>query len=71
MCIKLNIFGVGLDLNTVADLRGAPGTRAPSFGPKFLYFHAVFKKNWLNSRLAPPLGVGAPPSGKSWDPPLK
>ena len=31
--------------------------------PKFLHFNAVFRKNWSNSRLAPFLGVGAPPLG--------
>ena len=36
----------------VADLREARGTR-PTSGPKFLYFHAVFGKNWPNNRLAP------------------
>ena len=25
-----------------------------SKGPKFLHFHAVFRKNWPNNRLAPP-----------------
>ena len=50
---------------SVADLRGARGTRAPP-GPKFLHFHAVFGKNWPNNRLAPPPGLGAPSSGKSW-----
>ena len=34
--------------------KGARGTRTPP-GPKFLYFHAVFEKNWPNNRLAPPL----------------
>ena len=35
-------------------------------GPKFLHFHAFFGKNWSNNRLAPPFGVSAPSSGKSW-----
>ena len=38
----------------------------PPPGPKFLHFHAVFGKNWPNNRLAPPFGVSAPSSGKSW-----
>ena len=51
-------------LVAVADLRG----RVPcaTHGPKFLHFHAVFGKNWPNNRLAPPFGVSAPSSGKSW-----
>ena len=31
-------------INTVVDLRGAQGTRTPTSGPKFLHFHAVFRK---------------------------
>ena len=45
--------------------KGARGTRAPP-GPKFFQFHAVFGKIWQNRMLAPPRGVGAPSSGKSW-----
>ena len=47
----------------MADLRGAQGTHAPTSGPKFLHFHAVFRKNWSNNRLAPPppLGLAHPP----------
>ena len=30
------------------------GDAPPPSGPKFLHFHAVFSKNWLHSRLAPP-----------------
>ena len=48
----------------MADLRGRKG-RAPP-GSKFFRFHAVFGKNWQNRMLAPPRGVGAPSSGKSW-----
>ena len=40
--------------STVADLRGARGTHAPSWGPKFFQFHAVFGKIWQNRMLAPP-----------------
>ena len=35
-------------------------------GSKFLHFHGVFGKNWLNNRLASPFGVGVPSSEKSW-----
>ena len=52
-------------LLAVADLRGARGTCVPR-GPKFFQFHAVFGKIWQNCMLAPPPGVGAPSSGKSW-----
>ena len=48
---------------SVADLRGAQRTRAPPSQPIFFHFHAVFRKNWANSMLAPPPGVGAPPLG--------
>ena len=34
--------------------KGARGTRDP-LGPKFLYYRAVFGKNWPNNRLASPL----------------
>ena len=55
----------------MADLRGGPpGMCAPSSGPKFLYFHAVFKKNWLNSRLANPLRGWHTPLWEIPDPPL-
>ena len=37
---------------TVADLRGARGTRPP--GSKFCQFHAVFGKIWQIRMLAPP-----------------
>ena len=39
----------------------AQGTHAPCPGPKFLHFHAVFRKNWPNNRLAPHLGLAPPP----------
>ena len=42
---------------------------APSSGPKFLHFHAVFRKNWPNKRLAPLSGVRAS-SREMLDPPL-
>ena len=29
---------------SLADPRGAPGTRAPPWGSKFFHFHAVFGK---------------------------
>ena len=48
---------------SVADLRGC--ARDPP-GSKFFEFHAVFGKIWQNRMLAPPWGVGAPSSGKSW-----
>ena len=51
---------------SVADPRGAPGMRAPPRGSKFFQFHAVFGKIWQNRMLAPPWGVDAPFSGKSW-----
>ena len=47
---------------TVADLSPPP----PPPEPKFFQFHAVFGKIWQNRMLAPPRGVGAPSSGKSW-----
>ena len=50
----------------VADLRGGARDARPPSGPKLLYSHAVFKKNWPNNRLAPPFWVNAPSSGKSW-----
>ena len=33
-----------IEYKSLADLRGAPGTRAPPWGPKFFHFHAVFSK---------------------------
>ena len=43
---------------------GARDVRPPS-GPKFLYFHAVFRKNWPNNRFVapPPFGLAPPPLG--------
>ena len=55
-----------LSTKPVADLRGAQGTRPPPLGSKFFRFHAVFGKFWQNRMFAPPRGVGAPSSGKSW-----
>ena len=39
---------------------------APPRGSKFFQFHAVFGKIRQIRMLAPPWGVGAPSSGKSW-----
>ena len=39
---------------SLADLGG--GVQGTPPGPKFLHFHAVFGKNWSNSRLASLLG---------------
>ena len=44
--------------------RGARDARPP--GSKFFQFHAVLGKLRQNRTLAPPWGVGAPSSGKSW-----
>ena len=46
--------------------KGGEGRAPPPAGPNFFHFHAVFGKNWPNNRLAPPFGVSAPSSGKSW-----
>ena len=60
---ELPIFSTEL-WKTVADLRGGARPLRPPSGPKFLYFHAVFGKNWPNNRLAPsPLGLAPPPLG--------
>ena len=59
---------LGLKIVTSGGSNGAPGT--PHSGPKFLYFHAVFEKNWSKSRLAPPLGVNSAPLCKILDLPL-
>ena len=54
-------------LFSVADLRGGAGdARPPPPGSKFFQFHAVFGKIRQIRMLAPPWGVGAPSSGKSW-----
>ena len=45
---------------------GARDAPPPPQGPKFFQFHAVFGKIWQNRMLAPPRGIGAPSSGKSW-----
>ena len=50
----------------MADLRGGARDVCPPSDPKFLHFHAVFGENWPNNRLASPLGVSAPSSGKFW-----
>ena len=54
-------------VQSVADLRGAPGTRAP-LGVQILSFSCSFRPKKLVS--TPNLGVGAPPPGKILDPPL-
>ena len=51
---------------SLADPRGAPGTRAPPGGPNSFIFMQFSAKNWKIIAL---LGVGAPP-GKILDPPL-
>ena len=43
--------------------KGVRGMRSPPFGPKCLDFHAVFRKNWPNNRLAPPFVLAPPPLG--------
>ena len=50
---------------SVADLHSKILDARPR-GYKFFQFHAVFGKIWQNRMLAPPKGVGAPSSGKSW-----
>ena len=57
--LKRNYFNSG-------GSKGGRRGRAPPWGPKFSQFHAVFGKIWQNRMLAPPWGVGAPSSGKSW-----
>ena len=52
--ITLQLMEFALDLLSVSDLRGAPGTPPRS---KFFHFHAVFKKKVSTTTL----GVGAPP----------
>ena len=47
---------------------GAPGTRAPPWGPKFFHFCAVFGKNVKNNSN---FGSWRPPLGKILDPPLE
>ena len=52
---------------TLADLRGAPGTRAPPWGSKFFHFHALFGKKLKNNST---FGSWRTPLGKILDPPL-
>ena len=52
--------------STVADLRGAQGTRPPPPGVQILSISCSFWENSTNSYVGAPLGVGAPSSGKSW-----
>ena len=55
-------LGDPVDGKSVADLRGAQGTRAPPWGSKFFQFHAVFGKIRQIRMLAPPPpGELAPP----------
>ena len=56
-----------MPLSTLADPRGAPGTRAPR-GSKFFHFHAVFGKNLKNNSN---FGRWRTPLGKILDPPQK
>ena len=42
--------------------KGAVGDMRPR-GPKFLQFHAVFRKNWQNYMLTPPGELALPPRG--------
>ena len=65
---KHNIFRISIKMlysqNTLADPRGAPGTRAPPPpGSKFFHFHAVFGKKLKNNST---FGSWRPPWGKSW-----
>ena len=53
------------NIKAVADLGGARGMRDP-FWPKISSFSCSFRENWPNNRLAPPFGVSATSSGKSW-----
>ena len=46
--------------NASGGSKGGREGRMPPSGPKFLHFHAVYRKNWSNNRLAPPSGVGGP-----------
>ena len=39
--------------------RGGTGTRARPSGPNFFHFHAVFRKIWSNSMLAPYVGLAS------------
>ena len=48
---------------SVADLRGAPWTRAPPPGAKILSFSCSFRPK---NRFTHPLGSWPPPRGKSW-----
>ena len=46
---------------SVADLRGARGTRAPPGGPNSFDFMQFFGKIWQNRMLVPPSGELVPP----------
>ena len=47
------------------ESKGTRGTCAPLW-PKISLFSYSFRKNWPSNRLAPPFGVNAPSSRKSW-----
>ena len=65
VCHFLSITTADSKHRSVADLRGARGTRAPP-GVQILSILCSFWEIWQNCMLAPPRGVGAPSSGKSW-----
>ena len=68
LLIQFNIFYFW---NCVPTGRSRGTQRTPPSGPKFLYFHTAFRKNWSNSMLppaCPPPKVGAP--SEILDPPL-
>ena len=53
--------------STVADLRGGAGDARPPLGAQILSISCSFWENLAKSYVgAPPWGVGAPSSGKSW-----
>ena len=57
---------INFSYNAVADLRGARGTPPPG-GAQILSISCSFWENMAKSYVgAPPRGVGAPSSGKSW-----
>ena len=50
-------------MNYSGGSKGARETRALPLWHRFFHFYAVFRKNWPNNRLAPPLGLMLPPLG--------
>ena len=54
---------------SLADLTGAPGTRAP-LGSKFFQFHTVLGKNWPNNSFSHPILELVHPLMEILDPPL-